>query len=73
MPAPRFFGDVVNGLGVLALTAGEHYIGDWQGGKRHGHGTWVAKNGDTYVGEWREGLPHGQVRRCCLAVSTVAR
>ena len=34
---------------------GDVYVGDWEDGKRHGHGTYKLFNGDVYVGEWKYG------------------
>ena len=46
-------------LGACVVT-GTRYVGEWQDGKKQGHGTATSPDGDEYVGEWRDGLPHGQ-------------
>ena len=35
------------------------YIGQMEGGKRHGYGTWTHPNGFKYVGEWKNGKIKG--------------
>ena len=36
------------------------YSGDWEGGRRHGHGEVVLANGARYEGEWRNDAWHGE-------------
>ncbi len=38
---------------------GSSYEGEWQNGKRHGHGTWIKPDGTKYAGEWANDLPEG--------------
>ena len=38
---------------------GDQYIGQMEGGKRHGYGTLTAANGGKYVGEWKNGNQDG--------------
>ncbi len=46
-------------LGACVVT-GTRYVGEWQDGKKQGHGTYTWPDGDEYVGEWRDGKKHGQ-------------
>ena len=39
---------------------GTKYDGEWQDGKRHGHGVLTKPDGTVYVGEWANNKPHGQ-------------
>ena len=39
---------------------GDKYIGEFNGGKRDGQGTYTWSDGDKYVGEWKDGRPNGQ-------------
>ena len=52
-------GDCVNGRGTFTAN-GEKYVGEWKGGKRHGHGILNFPDGGKYIGEWKDGLPNGQ-------------
>ncbi len=58
-----------NGHGTRTWPDGSRYTGVWQGGKRHGQGTFtfghgyggdIYSEGDRYIGEWREDQQHGQ-------------
>jgi hypothetical protein len=35
------------------------YIGTFEDGKLHGHGTYTRANGDVYIGEFKDGKRHG--------------
>lgn len=39
---------------------GEHYVGEWKGGKRSGQGTLTWPDGQKYVGEWTDDERNGQ-------------
>lgn len=36
------------------------YNGDWQLGRRHGHGEYVMSDGSVYRGLWAKDKPHGR-------------
>lgn len=40
-------------------TTGNGYTGDFQGGKRHGTGTFLWADGSFYDGKWEDDLPNG--------------
>jgi len=46
--------------GVLTLTNGDIYSGEFKASNFHGQGTYTYANGDKYVGEWKENKSHGQ-------------
>ena len=46
-------------VGTRAYANGDKYVGEWEGGKRNGRGTYIKVNGDKYVGEWKDGLRNG--------------
>ena len=52
-------GNCADGYGTFTWF-GEKYVGQWQGGKRHGQGTHTWQYGKTYVGQWKDGKRHGQ-------------
>ena len=39
---------------------GDKYIGEFNGGKRDGQGTYTWSDGGKYVGEWKDGRPNGK-------------
>ena len=43
----------------LQCTDDSNYVGEYQRGKRHGHGVYSFPNGDCYVGQYADDLPHG--------------
>ena len=43
----------------MTYPNGDIYIGDFNGKKRHGMGTFKYKNGDIYNGEFKDGNRHG--------------
>ncbi|WP_373325949.1 hypothetical protein [Streptococcus suis] len=43
----------------MTYADGGIYTGEWQDGKRHGHGTMKWTNGNYYEGEWLEDDRHG--------------
>ena len=49
---------VPNGFGILILTDGGKYVGEWKDGKSHGQGTYTYGKGewegDKYVGEFKD-------------------
>ena len=38
--------------GIYNYSNGAAYMGQWNGGKRHGNGTLISANEDVYYGEW---------------------
>ena len=52
---------LAHGAGTLTLADGRTYVGEFQCGRRHGHGTWTA--GDVYKGRWRNDVPYGKGTR----------
>ena len=46
---------------VSEYWTGDHYSGEWRGGKPHGRGVLTSKDGDlVYRGEMKSGMFHGQ-------------
>ena len=37
------------------MTDGSTYVGVWQNGRYHGHGTKTYPSGTEYIGEWKKG------------------
>ena len=46
--------------GVVTLSNGARYEGDWRDGKRHGKGVFTKPDGYRYEGEYRAGKAHGK-------------
>ena len=59
---------------VINYLSGEKYMGELQGGNRHGMGIFIYKNGDKVMGEWQEnflvknGNKHPMEAKCGLLV-----
>ena len=52
-------GNVPYGYGVIALSNGDRYSGEWKNGQPEGYGTYLWKSGDVYKGEYVDGLRNG--------------
>lgn len=50
----------VHGMAKVSYPNGNVYIGQYQHGLKHGHGTWTAAEGHAYIGEWQHGKMQGQ-------------
>ena len=42
------------------IVSGAKYIGDWNGGFRHGHGVMKWPDGAIYEGDWKDNHAHGK-------------
>jgi len=47
-----------NCFGTKTFANGAEYVGEWKGGKMHGHGTITWADGGNYVGDWKDGRFH---------------
>lgn len=45
--------------GVFTYSSGGRYIGDLQGGRRHGRGSFLYPDGSSYEGQWQDNVKHG--------------
>lgn len=52
---------LAHGTGKLTLADGSKYEGNFQCGRRHGHGKW-SSGGDVYEGWWRDDAAFGKGR-----------
>eukprot|EP01065_Artemidia_motanka_P051743 TRINITY_DN916_c4_g1_i1.p1 TRINITY_DN916_c4_g1~~TRINITY_DN916_c4_g1_i1.p1 ORF type:complete len:1045 (+),score=342.87 TRINITY_DN916_c4_g1_i1:62-3196(+) len=56
-----FVDNVASGTGTLAYPNGDTYVGEVQGGLRHGRGEHRCKqSGSSYTGSWWRGQKHGR-------------
>jgi len=53
-----FKDNMLHGYGVLTIN-GQSYVGNFDGGKKHGEGAEVDKNGYGYVGDFKSGVRDG--------------
>lgn len=59
-PATEDFGNWDRCFGEHLFSHGnQKYVGEWQDGKRNGHGTLTSPDGTKYVGEWKDGKRTG--------------
>ena len=50
---------VHDGQGILTLSSGNKYEGEYKDGLKNGQGMYTYSNGDKYVGEFKYDKPHG--------------
>lgn len=50
---------MAHGLGVLSLSTGEKYKGNFERNARHGKGACAYSNGSRYAGSWYRGSHEG--------------
>lgn len=57
----QWLNDLYHGLGDLTFNSGpiKYYKGEWEAGKRSGHGTLKLFNKLRFEGGWADDLPHG--------------
>lgn len=47
--------------GVFTYSSGGRYIGELQGGRRHGRGSFLYPDGSSYEGQWQDNVKHGEL------------
>lgn len=47
--------------GVFTYSSGGRYIGELQGGRRHGRGSFLYPDGSSYEGQWQDNVKHGEI------------
>ena len=53
-------GDCDSGSGILQLSNGDVYEGEFKNGQQHGKGKYTYINGAEYKGMWAKGKQHGK-------------
>lgn len=45
---------------MFTYSSGGRYIGELQGGRRHGRGSFLYPDGSSYEGQWQDNVKHGE-------------
>lgn len=57
--------------GVFTYSSGGRYIGELQGGRRHGRGSFLYPDGSSYEGQWQDNVKHGEKLDACHTLKEV--
>ena len=50
----------IMGQGLILISNGDKYVGEWENGQNHGQGTYSYASGNQYCGEWKDNNKHGK-------------